>query len=305
MGLCHFFACGFVGVALFFTPIIWASSLEERKVDLLWDETQYAARYELEVYTESTPEPLKTYKFKTNSFSLSLPVGKYQIRARAFDKRNVSGEWSGLTEIEVPPARPELLKSLPKKVVASSQALSASILIEWKKASGAESYVLEIYNSKDEILETKSITEQSYMANLSPGEYKFKLWSVGGKEALISERLELSGIQVIGATLPSVVFLEEDFLKNNTLHWRPSSSNVEYIASIERADLDTQIWYVVEEIEGLMESQLDLGADLLPGKYRVRVASRANGWSQSEFVEKEFLIKPSLRSISSIINETD
>jgi hypothetical protein len=90
------------------------STKTERRFSLNWEKIEGAKFYDIEIYAKTNLKPklIKNAKVVQADWSGTLQFGKYTLRVRARDKRNVPGDWSDSRDFEVNLERPNL--SQPK-----------------------------------------------------------------------------------------------------------------------------------------------------------------------------------------------
>ncbi|MEK6554674.1 MAG: hypothetical protein AABZ31_05510, partial [Bdellovibrionota bacterium] len=147
-------------------------------VSLSWEEVPNVVHYEVEVVDESG-QVVKKMKFKKNEFSVPLKVGSYKLRARSFDQRSVTGEWSDYEAIVVPPSKTSFVDLPKKSFVASTKNLQAQVALGWKSVAENARYKIAVYNGEGQLVAEKTdVAETSVSFELPAGEYKAELVSV-------------------------------------------------------------------------------------------------------------------------------
>lgn len=274
---------------------------QERGVQLEWDKIEGAKLYELEIQSANS-EVIKTVKFDSHEFAFDLVSGKYWIRARTYDHRKVVGPWSTLEELTVPPADIELSKKPEPELRADVQSLKAKVDLAWLSSSGAHLYELKITDSKGNLYKRELSTTQ-WTQELPTGDYKFELTAMA-RDGLRSETQSFS-VQVLGAQMGEIQILPFDPKQPAQLQWRGGPTGAEYSGILERQDLaaEDEDWDELVRFEAQKASQLKVNETLRPGKYRLKVQAHAKGWSPSNTVNYEFIVKPTLRELSSIPEE--
>lgn len=270
---------------------------EERKVQLALEETPFAIRYEVELSDKT--KVLRVMKFNTHELSFKAEVGSYLMRARSFDKRGLTSPWTAQEVLEIPPATPLVEKSPPAETLADEKSLKAKLDFKWKPSVGASHYIIETLDAQGKVTSSITSKETSFSTEVPPGTYSFAIKAVG-KDDVISESAQNLKFVVKGAKLKPVEFATEDVSKERIVRWKSENLAANYNLSFERSDLDTDDWESVNRTEQVTEKEFKIPADLAPGKYRISVKSESQGWTSSDVTSHEFLVKPTLREISSV-----
>lgn len=84
-------------ISLFFMSKLFA---KEVRLEIEWDEVEGAKHYELHVFSESK-KLLQKKVSENHIFETFLNPGRYLLRARVSDERQVWGDWSDWTEFKV------------------------------------------------------------------------------------------------------------------------------------------------------------------------------------------------------------
>lgn len=131
--------------------ISFSSYAQSRWIDLSWEKVDQAKSYEIELYEFINKDQSNLFeKTKTIEpvWSKQVPPGKYQFRLRALDGRDVPGEWSELSLIDVRLPRPIYVYPLPNDLLKGLEQDEENIHFEWKAVEGASFYVFEVWKSE-------------------------------------------------------------------------------------------------------------------------------------------------------------
>jgi hypothetical protein len=285
-------------VALLAVPV----TANERQVSLNLEELPGAKFYEVDVSTESG-EAVKRLKFAENEFTIPLKAGRYRLRTRSLDSRMVTGAWSEWEELIVPPANVQMKRAPQKPVLAAGGSLKADVPLIWQSVPGTESYKLLVLDTEGKTVFETTISDNKINLKMTAGDYKVVISGItAGIESL--EKTEVP-VSVIGAQMPPVEI--QDILRGESgfsVAWSAAAEGAEYKVSLQRRDIDEnideQMWEDVATFDNQTVTNLVLPNDLRPGAYRVNIAAAAKGWRPSAESVKEFVVKPTIRSLSSI-----
>ena len=121
-----------------------------RATTLDWDPIDQAKTYELEinpinvtVKSTSTSTPF-LFTITTPSWTGDLSPGKYSMRLRSKDRRDVPGEWSPLVEFYVKLYAPTPLFPLSNQEIITKEAETTELTFKWIYQSEASNYKIHI-----------------------------------------------------------------------------------------------------------------------------------------------------------------
>ncbi len=278
----------------------------DREVQIEWEAEEGTKQYEIEI-SKPNGEKVKTQKFKTNDFTFRLPTGKFLIKCRPFDKRYVAGPWSDPFEIEVPPPSVEFIKLPVDKLAASSKTLKATVPLSWTSAEDIEQYRVKIFNSRDELIEEKVTADSKWDFEAPPGKYRAELVGLS-KEGLENPEKSLQSFEVDGAQMDDLVILDFDPKVPNQVKWSGAAEGANFKGTLERQDLaadELEEWDVIKTFEQQKEFLTETSMPLKAGAYRLTVEASAEGFKSPPKAQREFIVKPPLRELSSVPEETN
>jgi len=274
----------------------------DRQVSLSLEELPGAKFYEVDVST-AAGEAVKRLKFAENEFTIPLKAGRYLLRTRSLDSRMVTGAWSEWEELIVPPANVQMKRAPQKPILASGGSLKADVPLVWQAIAGAEIYKLLVLDTAGRTVFETTIADNKINLKMTAGDYKVVISSVtAGVESL--EKTEVP-VSIIGAQVPPVEI--QDIVRAESgfnVAWSAAAEGAEYKVTLQRRDIDededSQMWEEVSTYENQTATNLIFPDELRPGLYRVNISATAKGWRPSEKAAKEFVVKPTMRSLSSI-----
>jgi hypothetical protein len=295
--------------SLLFSFLVTSVSLfaADREVQIEWEEQEGAKQYEIEITKPVTGESVKKQKFKTKDFSFYLPVGKFMIKCRPFDKRFVAGPWSEEFEIIVPPPPVEFNKLESHQLTASSKTLKATTALTWTSAEGIEQFRLKIFNEKDELVEEKLLKETSWNFEASPGKFRAELVALGG-DGVENEEKSVLQWEVLGAQMEPLKIVDFDPQKPTQVAWTGAAEGAFFEGLLERQDIgsaDPEEWDEIKSFTKQNAFFIEAKQPLKPGVYRLTVSASAEGFRSPPTAQREFIVKPPRRELGSVPEETE
>ena len=150
------------------------------KPNFKWGNTSNADYYQLEVDNNSgfsSPAYNRTVSGTSRTINVSLSLGKYYWRVRAFNTYDTPGKWSSIRQftVNIPPGTPTLLEPSNASVVV----ITTKPSFKWGSATNAEYYQLEVDNSSSfsspAYNRTVSGTSRTINVSLSLGKYYWRV----------------------------------------------------------------------------------------------------------------------------------
>ncbi len=247
-----------------------------------------ARAYQIEIRSEGF---LKTFDSKKPLFSVQIPLGEHQIRGRSQDLRGVFGEWSESMAFSVVPQKVDLRSSVEKfKPMIKINNYKAWVQLNWTPIIGVKKYRFYLKDNTGKVL-TVHESSTAHVAFLTrPGNYQYNVTAVysGNVESDPCEfqpTLTISGRKL---DPPIMVSSADEELK---LIFRA------------KADREVGIWTKVEYSPFLGDTWDPLddkktGPTFLaknftkPGRYRLGFRTSLPGYTDSDPVQREFIVKP-------------
>ena len=277
----------------------------EREISFDWEITPGAKRYEVEV-AQPSGKVVKKIKFKINQFSFKMPAGRYQLRARSIDSREVAGPWSDWEPIDVPPSQVSFEKPKSNRWTVSTKTLLAEFDLKWQGSGKMDLYKIAVLDSENKIVQEVESPKPQVKIELPIGQYKVQVTSV--KDGLESPDKSEFPVEVIGAKMAKVELNDPVYSSDEVkMSWSAGIEGAYYSGVLERKDIDSgssDEWEEVTSFDNYNETQMSLPVDAQPGFYRVTVTAKAKSWRDSDVAVREFIVKPKGRDLASINEQT-
>lgn len=133
------------------TPNTSQNTSNDRWIDLDWESVQGAKSYEIELFEFKDRSSLSRGVFKSEvpRWTMAVPPGKYAVKIRSLDSRDVGGEWSEQIPVSVKLPKPLLLSPKSDEVFESRDGANKEITFQWEGSSGANYYRLNIFDQEN------------------------------------------------------------------------------------------------------------------------------------------------------------
>lgn len=262
-------------------------------LSLEWDAIDGAQKYEIEVFKvqKNGNKKLKSFFNKKPKWKARLKPGKYKLRLRTFDNRNVPGEWGDYIDLAV--KLPNVHKISPKnesQIKPIKNSIVRSVEFKWKPIKGIKKFKLKI-SSNNHFSKTLDITNiNSKKIELPIGfKYNWDVISIGEKNSTAeNEKSNNFTFTLLGSTLPKPQFKIDKILKNGSaFFWENHSSTQKTSLKVWYLDLDILKKEnpfhekLVLNIENFEENSFLFQKNLQDGFYRIQIQSHANLWNSS------------------------
>lgn len=281
---------------------------EKVPVLLEWEEVPEAKLYELE-FQNLNGKILSVFKSPNHIFKFKFKVGKYKVRSRVADARNVYGDWSALTEFTVQPNPVKVSeKNVTTRGVIDARTLTTEVRIQWGETAGAAQYRVKVLNANSEVVRDEIVSGHFYKTELGAGEYTTVLISLGsegteGEAVTLPDKVLIETVQL---NKPALVFDEVPDAQNPkvkiqrlpvtkgvpTLRWKGVSTSIETVGTLEYRYFFGTEWIPVDKFSSKNAREFILEKAAKPGRYRVNTWAEASGLKKSETVSYEFVVKP-------------
>lgn len=264
-----------------------------RFVSFDWEEIPDVKTYEIElkpVAPEQKSE--KSFIFKSNkaSWGGKLFPGKYLMRLRSLDHRNVAGEWSEFTDFNVQLEPVKIISPTQDFTDKTNQEKEKEIEFKWDATGGALGYEFEISSTDKSFSKIEKINSTALKLTLPVSQkYEWKITALASDD-LKSEKSDLQNLTLIGKKLtpPKIKQPENEFVRE--LNWESTESIKNYNVSLQQYSGNKQ-WTAVESHENFKEDILAFNPSYKGGSYRLTVISTSNLRESSGPVSVVFKVK--------------
>jgi hypothetical protein len=281
--------------------------LTKRFVEIEFESTDGAVKYELEVYSNLTKKFIKAFNSKTSLFKLNVKMGKYFIRSRITDMFQRTSEWSELTEMVIAPPPSKILSKAPDSktaVIADKSTNTFSTTLKWEPLPSVENYLIIAETPEGEKITEYKSSQPELKIELSPGAYRFKVMAIladgtVGDPSPLSDEYKILGAKI----LPPRLSVKSSKDKKKYVQVRSELNDATLEGFLEYQRWESNNWTLVRKIENLEVKDIEIEDSLSPGKYKLTLKTIGKGHSVSDSTLVEFIIKPKLPDILSIENE--
>ena len=260
----------------------------ERKVALDWDPLTDAQTYDIEIGRFGKAKAVRNENsVPTNRWTGLLAPGRYWMRVRGRDERNVAGDWSDKSEILIKLPKVDVVMPAPETVVNTSEK-SYEMTFEWKLIGGAKVYAFSLESESHQTLVTRKLTDSSIKLVL-PSSEKYKWSIVALDEEDRSGDLEEfpSALTIQGASLlPPVITKPENYFVRKIEFERPPEASGVRI-QLDHFDSKKNSW--VREKEWLETRKFFPFSGKWPGgRYQVTMRTEGHYRASSSASEMTF-----------------
>lgn len=280
----------------FWTAVVWAAPYR-RLVNFEWDEIEGAKTYEIELQ-QAKSEGGKTFNFKVKEAAWNghLTPGKYMMKLRARDYRNVPGDWSEPSEFNVGLETAVLKYPPPRAKIGSKETEKAKMEFQWAPVGGADEYqfVLTSEDGKTEV--SKTLTEPNFKAELPVAmNYTWKI-SASNKEGIQSDATSVGQFSILGKPLedPKIDKPESEFVRE--VKWSRPDYASKYDVYVLRYETATKKWEKYKVFTDTQEDSIPFDETWPGGKYQIAVRAKSDMRPSSQLVKQAFNVRKGDRS---------
>jgi hypothetical protein len=289
-------------MAIYFgTSVAWSAPYR-RLVNFEWEEIDGAKSYEIElkqVKDAKQGDPkLFNFKVKEAAWNGHLSPGKYMMRLRSRDYRNVPGDWSEASEFNVGLDTPVLKYPGAKVKLSSEEQQEMTLDFQWDKVGGADKYHFELLSEDGKTKIFEDIKDTHYKVKVPvASHYTWKV-SAATEEGLNSDAVSVGQFSVMGKPLeaPKVSKPDTEFVRE--LKWTRPDYVTSYDIYVLRANPETKKWDKVQVYEDYKEDSLPFDAAWDGGRYQVVIRGKSDLRPQSPTVKETFTVRSGDRSPS-------
>jgi len=273
-----------------------------RTTNFEWSPVVKAKSYEIEITPIGRAEGQNTpYNFTvTNpSWDGELKPGKYSMRLRSRDKRNVPGDWSNPEVFQVKLYAPKLYSPLAQDEIQSSSAESHSLTLHWEAQSEASLYKIHIEDENKNFIKDLETSKNELTLSV-PVARKYQ-WSIIGHDLQGNEGEPLSDVipfTIVGKQLntPQIITPETSFVRQ--LKWQPSMYAQKYSYILYRRDkLKSRKWIKFQDGE-TQNNLFIFNPKWKGGEYKLSVTAHAPLRINSKTYSISFDVATGYRSIA-------
>lgn len=267
----------------------YSSAANYVPVELEWEQVTGAAQYILEIQT-TKGVVVKTIKSKSANFRFKVKPGKYHVRSQVATAGGSLSPWSELSEMSVALPAPRLSERegvRANKFIPDPMTMTARTSVEWEKVPDADHYRVQVIDKEGKIIAEKNLKEEKAEFELPVGEYKYKIQSVSAEGIESEPTLSNTPIIVQPARVAKPALENKP---GSPLKWT-STAKALTMGTLEYSPHLSEEWTPVIEKKEMIGGVLNT-KNLTPGRYRLHLWATAQGWTDSEIVSAEFVIKP-------------
>jgi hypothetical protein len=283
-------------VLVFILMISSASMASEfrRSVSLEWEPIEGAATYDVEFAPTPKGKPI-TVLARKSFWNGKLPVGNYNMRVRAKDRRKVPGDWSETQAMTVGLENAKLIYPSSNYKLASKEAETETVVFKWQPVPGAEDYKIEVTSrdGKTKIVEETSKQEIKVKLPVAQ-EYTWKV--LAQRDEVHSDAATVDEFFIQGKKLdkPEIVPPANRFVR--TIEWKHPDFAENFDYSIQKLNPLTKKWENVGNKSEFKDTSVVFDPAWPGGQYRISVRATSNVRVNSDISQLTFPVANGDRS---------
>lgn len=277
---------------LFLLLFLFVGFAEARRIELEFEKVDDAVRYQFEFRKETGTEIIKTISQSDVFVEIELPFDHYEYRQRAFDKRNVPGDWSSWEKFVVTVPEFTITAPVPDAELKSEKA-KVNVRFQWQGGEGVEKFKILIQDMiTNQIIEEKVVEGRTTEISLPTGSlYQARVQTILN-HPLWPDLDTAAQVQfsVQAGSLESAQVQTEKNKFMRAITWTAEPLAEYYDVTLERISNTNKKWVTVFQDKNLKANQLEFDPKWSGGNYRLKIISKAKYRKDSPLrIEKFYL----------------
>lgn len=278
-----------LGLVLLVTlPVLAQEKVESRTVTISWEAVLNANYYEILFINDEGKE--FNYKTPSAQWSGTLPYGKYNLKIRSYDTRDVPGKWGTDEVVYIKYREVSLNQPKHKTKIKSSDPKKTKVQFKWSKAGPAAVYKFKI-SSKYSNFE-KQLELQTTSTELELPAADLYTWTVQPFYKDIAGQISQESVfAVTGPQLDKPVFKKPENEFTDVIEWTQSEFTNRNYLKIEQK---TATGWKTVDVKKTKDQKIDL-SQYEGGDFKISLMSRAPLRKSSEIASLEHYLNPKRR----------
>lgn len=270
-----------------------------RAVSMEWDSVPDSLGYQLEVtriLKNGKRKAALFFKTKKPQWQGKVAAGRYEVRLRSLDEREVYGDWSPPIEIWARLPDPELTAPKSDQSFNASSDTEADVEFQWQKVVGAKGYWIEIQYDGGEKLHSEFVSDSETKVSLKVAQsYLWHVTTVMPEEEKppLDKSFERK-FTLVGAPLASPNISRPTTKFVTTIKWDPSKYAQSYALKLERQANGK--WITLEDQPQFTGALFEMNPTYPGGTLRLTVSAHAPLRLQSPVAQIEFPVYDGVRT---------
>ncbi len=269
-----------------------------RLVNFEWDPIEGARKYEVELQQSKSDGNGKKFSFKVKNADWNgrLTPGKYIMRLRSFDYRNVPGEWSDASDFNVGLDPVKLEAPAANSKISSNENENLKMDFRWKPVDGAERYTFSLVGEDGQVLTTETTSSTNFSTKVPVAQnYTWKVLATNA-EGVESEAVSVAPFTLMGKAIekPTLKKPESEFVRE--VSWRKTEKTESYDVYVLKLNETGRKWEKYQVFEDYKDNTLVFNEQWPGGKYQVAVRAKSPRRPSSPLVKETFSVRNGDRS---------
>lgn len=278
-------------VALFVSPVVFAAG---RVVSLEWEKDLDAVSYEIEIGARGTDRVMLSIRdLRESEWSGRLKPGRYWMKVRGVDDREIAGSWSEPVQFEVKLAEVELVapkadENFETKDEADKPASMKSVDFKWLSVDGATAYNFVLTDDHKKTVHSARTSETKLTLPVKPAmKYAWTVQAVDEEGNLGKTTGDAKSFTVLGGAPEKSYFEKPETPFVRALELKlPQSAEFARVV-VRRYDEQQGAWVTVLEGKS-RKPTLNFRQNWPGGRYQVTARSEAKYRAPASVSEVDF-----------------
>lgn len=271
-------------------PSFAAEPKVRRNVQIEFETVEGATFYEVQVVRKDDRSK-KQLRFKTKEplWEANIKPGIYEMQVRAYDDRDVPGDWSPPTDLQVRLPAIIVKGPAPEATVQASDAKEQEVKLEWEPIPGAQSYKVILKGANDAFKIEKEVKEPRLETAVPVGhEVSWNVAAVDDRGEDGEQSSDMYKFKLQGPPLEKPQISKPISKYVRELEWAAPDNATYYSYNLSYYNPKKKGWESVAAKADSKENKFKMDVTKPSGKYRLQVQAHGEYRNPSKPAQLDF-----------------
>lgn len=278
---------------LAFGPSYAAEPKVRRNVEIEFETVDGASLYEVQVIRKDdrSRKPLR-FKIANPFWQANIRPGLYEMQVRAYDDRNVPGDWSPPADLQVRLPAIIVKSPPPEATVQAKNSREQEVELEWEPIPGAKSYKVTIQGENQSFKIEKEVQEPRLETSVPSGHLvQWNVVAVDDKGEVGEQSTEPYKFQLIGPPIEKPALNKPISRFVREVEWKAPEHATHYSYSLTYYNAKNKKWQPVATQSSHKENKIKMDVTKPSGRYRLAVQAHGDYRNPSPQSQMDFLMQ--------------
>lgn len=264
-----------------------------RNVEIEFEAVEGATMYEVQVVRKDdrTRKPLR-FKTKDPLWQANIKPGLYEMQVRAYDDRDVPGDWSSATDLQVRLPAIIVKEPGPESTIQAKNPKEQDVTLKWEPIPGAKGYKVVLQGENDSFKIEKEVSEPELETTVPSGHnVSWNVIAIDDKGEDGEQSSEPYKFQLLGPALekPQINKPMSKFVRE--MEWHAPEHAKSYAYNLSYYNPRKKGWETVASASDSKDNKLKMDITRPSGKYRLSVQARGDFRNPSPKTQLDFYMQ--------------